>query len=180
MEVSDIPAEKCEQSSSHLWETVKAYEPLLRRAVRVHLTCAHARRLFDSIDICQGVYLTLWQRIQEENVHWNNSKQLFALLLAIARHKVSESLRYSYRHRRDVRRTHTIDEIDVPQNICSSPVEQAAEERELYSRLDRQLPEAERSVLRQRLAGASWLEANQGNPSNAAKLRIRRACSQLL
>ena len=36
-------------------ELVRAYEPELRRAIRVRLTDARLRRLIDSVDICQSV-----------------------------------------------------------------------------------------------------------------------------
>lgn len=180
MAISQFPAERGEQDATELWELVKAYEPQLRRAVRVHLTCAYARRLFDSIDICQCVYLTLWQRIQEQDVRWSSSHQLFALLLGIARNKVLETLRYSHRQRRDARRTQSFREEDYSLQASASEVEQLAEERELYSFLESQLLETEWNVVRQRLSGASWVEASQGKTPDSLKSRIRHVCSQVL
>lgn len=150
--------------ADELWSLVKQYEPHLRRIIRVQLNCAQARRVIDSIDICQSVYLVLWTRIEENGLHWENQQQLLGLLLGIARHKVLEHVRYHHPQRRDIRRTHSLGEHDTPK-LADSP----------------DLTAQDFAVLNRRLAGDTWADAamGQAQTSNAIKLRIRKTLARL-
>ena len=88
-------------------ELVQQYEPQVRREVRMRLRMrdARLRRIFDSMDIVQSVLQSFFLRVAAGQYDLNaRHDQLRGLLVAMARNKLAEQVRYQQRDRRDVRR----------------------------------------------------------------------------
>ncbi len=57
-------------------ELVRRYEPAIRRVVRLRLTDARLRRVFDSMDVCQSVLGSFFVRAAMGQYDLDNSDQL--------------------------------------------------------------------------------------------------------
>src|SRR5262249_2264696 len=68
-------------------EWVGQYEPAIRRSVRLRLADAGLRRLLDSTDICQAVFLSFFVRTASGQYELETPEQLQQLLVKMARNK---------------------------------------------------------------------------------------------
>jgi RNA polymerase sigma-70 factor (ECF subfamily) len=85
-------------------ELVRAYEPLIRREVRLHLEDPRLGRLFDSMDVCQSVLGSFFLRVAAGQYDLERPENLARLLVTMARHKLASAARGQRRQRRDQRR----------------------------------------------------------------------------
>src|SRR5687768_17178851 len=84
-------------------ELVREYEPLDGRAVRARLTDDRLRRVFDSTDICQSVFLSFYIRAVAGQFDFDRPEDLVGLLVRMAQNKLASRTRYHQRDKRDVR-----------------------------------------------------------------------------
>src|SRR4051794_19817654 len=70
-------------------ELVGAYEPHLRRIIRLRIRDSRLRRLYDSTDICQSVLASFFARLSLGQFDLENPAQLVRLLEAMARNKLA-------------------------------------------------------------------------------------------
>jgi RNA polymerase sigma-70 factor (ECF subfamily) len=157
-------------------ELVEAYEPHLRRIIRLRIRDSRLRRLFDSADICQSVMANFFARLSLGQYDLETPGQLIRLLEAMARNKVATQARKAEVVRRDERSIDGDDEAGTPIVPGPSPTEQVAW-RELIELVRSRLSDDERQLSDLRAAGCEWTEiaARVGGSPEAARKRLERA-----
>ncbi len=172
-----IAAVKCgdEQAAAEL---VRYFEPEIRRFIRFRLSSPSLRRTFDSLDICQSVLLKFFVEVSAGRLELHEPGQLAALLVTMARNKLTDRVREAHADRRDARRTaHGGDEplLAVP-NPGESPSEVLIA-REVLAAIDERLNDSERYLVQQRMEGRAWddLATELGSTSEAVRKRVTRA-----
>src|SRR6516165_4604099 len=107
-------------------ELVEAYEPHLRRMIRLRIRDSRLRRLFDSADICQSVMANFFTRLSLGQYDLESPAQLIRLLESMARNKVATQARKAQVTRRDEREIDGRDEATSPLAPGPSVTEQVA------------------------------------------------------
>jgi RNA polymerase sigma factor (sigma-70 family) len=157
-------------------EIVEAYEPHLRRMIRLRIRDSRLRRLFDSSDICQSVMANFFTRLSLGQYDLESPAQLVRLLESMARNKVATQARKAQVTRRDESVVDSDDEATSPLAPGPSVTEQVAW-RELIEVVRARLSDEEKRLSDLRAAGYEWTEiASQvGGTSEAARKRLERA-----
>src|SRR4051794_6956754 len=156
-------------------EIVEAYEPHLRRMIRLRIRDSRLRRLFDSSDICQSVMANFFTRLSLGQYDLESPVQLVRLLESMARNKVATQVRKAQVTRRDESEIDS-DEATSPLAPGPSVTEQVAW-RELIEVVRARLSNEEKRLSDLRAAGCEWTEiASQvGGTAEAARKRLERA-----
>jgi RNA polymerase sigma factor (sigma-70 family) len=157
-------------------ELVQAYEPHLRRIIRLRIRDSRLRRLFDSSDICQSVLANFFTRLSLGQYDLDSPGQLVRLLETMARNKVATHARKGQVTRRDER------PIDGSEDVAGRAVpgpsftEQVAW-RELIEIVRSRLSDSERNLSDLRAEGREWSEIAErvGGTAEAARKRLERA-----
>jgi len=156
-------------------ELVRRYEPIIQMVIRRRLTDSHLRRILDSLDICQSVFLNFFPRAALGQYEIDTEEQLLKLLVTMALNR----LRYYHRAYRspDTR----MSEGTEPADPNPSPSEVVILQ-ELVQSVRSRLSEEERQVMDLRAAGYSWAEsaAQMGGTADALRMRYGRAISGIL
>ena len=157
-------------------ELVEAYEPHLRRIIRLRIRDSRLRRLFDSSDICQSVLANFFARLSLGQFDLESPAQLMGLLEAMARNMIATQARKAQVTRRDEREIGGDDESTSPVVPGPSPTEQVAW-RELVDIVRSRLSSDERKLSDLRAGGHDWTEiaATVGGTAEAARKRLERA-----
>ena len=157
-------------------ELVEAYEPHLRRMIRLRIRDSRLRRLFDSADICQSVMANFFTRLSLGQYDLESPAQLVRLLESMARNKVATQARKAQVTRRDEREIDGGDEATSPVAPGPSVTEQVAW-RELIEMVRARLSDEEKRLSDLRAAGCEWTEiaARLGGTAEAARKRLERA-----
>ncbi len=127
-------------------ELVEAYEPHLRRMIRLRIRDSRLRRLFDSADICQSVLANFFARLSLGQYDLESPGQLVRLLETMARNKVATQARKAQVTRRDEREIDGGDETVAPVVPGPSFTEQVAWS-ELVQIVRSRLSDSERQAL---------------------------------
>jgi len=153
-------------------ELVRFFEPEIRRAVRVRLTDPRLRRLLDSADVCQSVFAQFFVRVSLGAYDLNDSGDLAALLMTMARHKLLDKVRWMKSLRRDQRRLDDAgsDAMNQVTERQPGPDEQAAH-NDLLHEVRRRLTEQERQLVDLRIEGHEWQEISVEMSAGADALR---------
>jgi RNA polymerase sigma-70 factor (ECF subfamily) len=163
-------------------ELVRHYEPFIWREVRMHLEDQHLRRLFDSLDISQSVFLSFFVRSSMGQYDLERPDQLLNLLVAMTRNKLASAARQQNRQRRDQRRTTGADAEVLGQVADPRPSgEEVLANAELLQRLRGLLSEEERRLADLRAAGCSWetIATEQGGTAKARRMQLTRAIDRV-
>ncbi len=113
-------------------EVVRAYEPHIRRVVRIRMEDPALRKVVDSMDICQSVLASFFLRAATGQYEINTPTQLIKLLAVMTRNKLQDWQRKQRAARRDRRREIPLDAMhDIVMAGESSPSKVAAA-KELY------------------------------------------------
>lgn len=162
-------------------ELVHRYEPAIRRVVRLRLTDARLRRVFDSMDVCQSVLGSFFVRAAMGQYDLDNSDQLLKLLAQMARHKVTDQMRHERAERRDLARLET-DSGAAKQVAAAgaSPSQQAAG-RELLVEFRKRLSAEELDLADLRAQGREWADiaAERGENADALRKRLTRGLDRV-
>jgi RNA polymerase sigma-70 factor (ECF subfamily) len=156
-------------------ELVRRYEPTIQMVIRRRLTDSHLRRILDSLDICQSVFLNFFPRAALGQYEIDTEEQLLKLLVTMALNR----LRYYYR---------TYPSPDTPMSEGMEPVDPNPSPsevillQELVQSVRSRLSEEERQVMDFRAAGYSWAEsaAQVGGSADALRMRYGRAIAGVL
>ncbi|QEH35412.1 ECF sigma factor [Aquisphaera giovannonii] len=161
-------------------EIVGAYEPHLRRIIRLRIRDSRLRRLYDSADICQSVLASFFARLSLGQFDLENPAQLVRLLEAMARNKLATEARRSGVARRvevgavagAADGTGPLDR-PVP---GPSDTERVAW-REMAEVVRDRLSDDERAISDLRAAGCEWADiaSRIGGGPDAARKRLERA-----
>jgi RNA polymerase sigma-70 factor (ECF subfamily) len=163
-------------------ELVRRFEPEIRLEVRtwLRLRDPRLRRVFDSVDICQSVLASFFLRVAAGDYELDRPEQLVALLVGIARFKLSKQVRHHQRQRRDVRRAAPAEASEQAVAQSETPSEQVAG-KELLAEFRRRLSEQERRVADLRAAGHDWpaVAAAVGGSPEACRKQLSRAVERI-
>ncbi len=157
-------------------ELVEAYEPHLRRIIRLRIRDSRLRRLFDSADICQSVLANFFARLSLGQYDLESPGQLVRLLEMMARNKVASQARKAQVTRRDEREIDGGDERVSPVVPGPSFTEQVAWS-ELVQIVRSRLSDSERQLSDLRAAGYEWSEiaTRVGGTAEGTRKRLERA-----
>jgi RNA polymerase sigma factor (sigma-70 family) len=139
---------------------VEQYEPQVRREVRMRLRMRdpRLRRVFDSMDIVQSVLQSFFLRVAAGQYDLNAPDQLRGLLVAMARNKLAEQVRYQQRDRRDVRRIQGGANSSLEDADPGPTASRVIAGRELLQEFRARLSEEERPLADLRVEGRSWMD----------------------
>lgn len=159
-------------------ELVRHFEPEVRRFIRFRLSSPALRRTFDSLDICQSVLLKFFVEVSAGRLELQEPGQLAALLVTMARNKLTDRVREAHADRRDARRLALggDEPLQSIPNSGESPSDVLIA-REVLAAIDERLDDGERYLVHQRMAGRAWddLAAELGSSSEAIRKRMTRA-----
>lgn len=165
-------------------ELVRAYEPELRRVVRVRMTDARLRQIVDSIDICQSVLAVFFVRTAAGQFDIQSPEDLIKLLVKMARNCVIDHVRRAHAERRDERRNVAlVDSSGAPLPVAGKqdgPVTVLVN-RDLLEQVRVRLTAAELQLMDQRSNGQSWndIAAKTGEHPNVVRMRLARALDRV-
>jgi RNA polymerase sigma-70 factor (ECF subfamily) len=161
-------------------EIVRQFEPLVRRELRVSIARSPIGRLVDSVDVAQSVWSSFFLRMGVGEYDVNDPKQLAALLLSMARHKLSNQLQRHRRKKRDLNRLQSQPAMEHVSDNQPSPSEMTSV-KELAGKLNEMLSDEERQISRLREQGCTWDEiARQvGGTAQARRMQMTRAADRI-
>jgi RNA polymerase sigma-70 factor (ECF subfamily) len=163
-------------------ELVRLYEPQIRLEVRtwLRLRDPRLRRVFDSMDVCQSVLANFFLRVAAGDFDLQRPEQLAALLVGIARNKLSEHVRHHQRQRRDVRRVEAAGPAGPEVPMQETPSRRVAG-KELLAEFRRRLSEPERKLADLRASGRDWaaIAAAVGGTAEACRKQLSRAVDRI-
>src|SRR5262249_32476068 len=162
-------------------ELVRAYEPTIRRTVRVRLRDQRLGRLFDSMDVCQSVLASFFVRAALGQYELDTPEQLLGLLTSMARNKLASQARRQRARQRDARR---IEAAGVDEGEFIDPgtdPSQQALRKDLVEEVRRRLPPEERRLQDLRDQGLEWahIAARVGDSPEALRKRLARAVDEV-
>lgn len=162
-------------------ELVRRYEPAIRRAVRFRMADTRLDRVMDSMDVCQSVFASFFERTAAGQFQLEQPEQLMKLLMTMARNKLANKAISQQRHCRDYRRMQNaeFDERQMAANQSSPSMHVAGEE--LMRRADRVLTDDEKQLRDLRKEGLDWAAiANQlGSTPEALRKKLARAMDRV-
>ncbi|HEY5311461.1 MAG TPA: sigma-70 family RNA polymerase sigma factor [Pirellulales bacterium] len=157
-------------------ELVRAYEPHVRRLIRVRLTDPGLKRQMDSVDICQSVLGSFFVRAALGQYDIDAPEQLIKLLATMARNKLVNHVDQQHAARRDVRRNEktSANALDVATN--GPTPSRIVSARELLAEARSRLTPEERYLVEQRSGGRTWneLATELGQTADALRVRLGR------
>ncbi len=164
-------------------DLVRRYEAEIRLEVRVWLRLrdSRLRRVFDSMDICQSVLASFFVRAAVGDFDLDQPRQLIALLVGMARNKLSEQVKHHQRQRRDVRRTAGVESDEALAPARAETPSQVVAHRELLEKFREQLSEEERKLADLRAAGLDWAQvaAQLGGTAEGRRKQLARAIERV-
>src|SRR5262249_47799769 len=152
-------------------DLVRHYEATVRRVARIQMRDPRLRRSLDSMDVCQSVFGSFFQRVCLGEYELKTPEDLCKLLATMARNKVIAQVRRPHVHRRQECRPEEADGAGPePPAPDASPVQQA-EARDLLDAVRRRLTEEERWLAEQRAQGRPWAEVAAERNASPEALR---------
>ena len=159
---------------------VRDFEPFVRRDLRFRLRDERARRLIDSMDVCQSVLASFFVRAAAGQFDLREPKDLLNLLISMARNKLAKQLQSQRRQRRDSRRTvGGVEDLALAQPLPTPS--QIVSGKELLEEVSRRLDDEERRLAELRVQGQSWDEiaAALGGTAEARRKQLARAMDRV-
>ncbi|MCA9174987.1 MAG: sigma-70 family RNA polymerase sigma factor [Planctomycetales bacterium] len=157
-------------------ELVAAFEPEIRRYIRVRMCSPQMRRLVESVDISQSVFAKFFVDVQREGNCPETPEQLRRLLITMARNKICDHVRRNKAAKRDIRRVDTGNAaLETASYEDPTPSEYLGT-REILDAVRAELSDDELALVNARLSGQGWSEiaAELGISPDAARKRHRR------
>jgi RNA polymerase sigma factor (sigma-70 family) len=160
---------------------VRAYEPEIRRVIRVRLVNPQLQRAFDSMDVAQSVFANFFVRAGTGQFDLDSPERLVKLLVTMARNKLTDLARKHKAARRGAGQAggdpEQLEQLPDTGTSPSSMVANAELIREAHKRMS---PE-ERYIAEQRALGRDWsnLGAELGTTGEALRKRYARAVARV-
>ncbi len=170
-----------------LAELVRQLEPVIRRAVRVHLAADDPlRRVFDSLDVSQSVLMNFLTKAGTGAITFQSPEELRGLLTQMAAQKFIDKRRSAEAACRDHRRQEGDAALFAVADGALRPDEVAAE-RELYHAIRSRFTARERQIADLWAAGHTFREiaeslrgSNTTAPQpNALRMTLERAFARV-
>jgi RNA polymerase sigma-70 factor (ECF subfamily) len=161
-------------------ELVRRYESAIRLAVRTRLTDPALKRQLDSVDVCQSVLASFFVRAAAGEYDLTEPGQLIALLVRMARNKLTSQARHHGRHRRNTHLATGL--VDAAELAAATPgPDRVAAGRELLAELRERLTPEERELADRRGTGQEWAEiaAEMGGTANGRRKQLKRALDRV-
>jgi RNA polymerase sigma-70 factor (ECF subfamily) len=154
---------------------VRAYEPAVRRMVRIRLRSSRLRRVVDSVDICQSVLGAFFVRVALGQYDLGSPEDLQRLLAVMARNKIISRARL--RSATEEGGGPAVEEAASPEATPSRQLEA----RDLLEQFRRRLSEEERWLAEQRSLNRPWAEiaVERGDTPEALRKRLTRALDRV-
>jgi RNA polymerase sigma factor (sigma-70 family) len=161
-------------------ELINQYEPFVRREIRIGMIRTPLRRLVDSLDVTQSVWISFFKRTSAGDYEINSPEQLQALLISMARKKLASQFRRHHRLKRDLSRSIVGAPLDYVVDRQEDPCQQA-QYNELLVTLTDKLSHEERQIAELRRDSLTWAEvANRmGGTAQGRRMQINRAVDRL-
>jgi RNA polymerase sigma-70 factor (ECF subfamily) len=162
-------------------ELVRRYENVVRLEVRMRLSDSRMRRLFDSQDICQSVFVSFFLRAANGQYDLDQPGDLVKLLVGIARNKLAFQARKHRRQKRDVRRQQALGEhAGAVMALDPTPSSHIAA-AELVIEFRKRLSSEERTIAEKRANGEGWeaIAAELGGTPQARRKQLARAVDRV-
>ncbi|MBM4068568.1 MAG: sigma-70 family RNA polymerase sigma factor [Planctomycetes bacterium] len=155
---------------------VQHYEPLIRRMVRLKLRRQGLSRLFDSMDVCQSVLASFFQRASAGQYDLQRPEQLIRLLVTMTRNQLISKGRRQCSQRRDHRRLASAARLNEVAASQSSPSQKIAG-REILERFQQRLSSEEKQLAALRALGLDWqaIASRLGGAAQARRVQLTRA-----
>ena len=154
-------------------EFVSAYEPFIRRTIRLRLVRTSLQAAADSADVCQSVLGTVLIRLAAGEYELDSRQDLEKLLFAITRKKFAAMARHESADRRDRRRTRSLGSSEDFAGDSGMEPSRMIDARDLLDEVQRRLTDEERPLFRLRQHGHSWDSIVERVGGSAALLRKR-------
>ncbi len=157
-------------------QIVRAYEPEIRRTIRVRMTDSQLRRIVDSCDLCQSVMAAFFVRAAAGQFDVESPRDLLNLLVTMARNRVTDWARRGRANRRDGRRDVSLEAHDlsarefIEQNPGPPSI---AADRELLQSVRGKLSQDEQRLMDWRAEGRQWTEIGIELKEHPAAVRMR-------
>jgi RNA polymerase sigma-70 factor (ECF subfamily) len=162
-------------------ELVKRYEPAIRRAVRFRMADTRLERMMDSMDVCQSVFASFFERTTAGQFDLEQPEQLMKLLMTMARNKFASHAQGLQRQCRDYRRVQNeaVDAQHVAADQSSPSMHVAGQE--LIFHADRLLSADERQLRDMRKDGLDWgaIAQQLGSTPEALRKKLARAMDRV-
>jgi RNA polymerase sigma factor (sigma-70 family) len=160
-------------------EIVQRYEGLLRQMARAKLSPS-LRRLGDSVDFSQTVFLSFFKQVGTGNFVPEGSAHVRAFLSTMAAHKIADLYRGKPARESKNVSIDSARSFDVVDPKMDDPA-RAVETCDLYDALRRQMSKSERLLYDLRDAGLGWAEIAQrmGGTHAARMMQHRRLLLRL-
>jgi len=161
-------------------ELFQQFEGQVRLEVQLRLRDPRLRRLVDSADVCQSVWLSFFVRARLGEYDVADPTELMRLLAKMARNKVAAQARRHSAARRDFRRAQGLGGAEeIPASNASSSSVVACEE--LVRAVRAGLSAEERSIADLRVAGRKWTEIAEelGGTADARRVQLQRAAGRV-
>jgi RNA polymerase sigma-70 factor (ECF subfamily) len=154
---------------------VRAYEPAVRRLVRIRLRSSRLRRVVDSVDICQSVLGAFFVRVALGDYDLSSPEDLQRLLAVMARNKIVSRARLRSSSEEDG--NPALEELASPEATPS----QQLEARDLLEKFRQRLTDEERWLAEQRSLNRPWAEiaVERGDTPEALRKRLTRALDRV-
>ena len=164
-------------------ELIRQYEPEIRLEVRVRLRVqdGRVRRMLDSMDITQSVLASFFTGVASGRFAPEHPQQLLGLLIAMARNKLLNQVRYQRRQRRDVRRVHSLDAAAYDPSPTGETPSQIVAGEELLHEFRKRLSDDERQIADRRHQGQPWttIAADLGGTPDGRRKQLERAFARI-
>jgi RNA polymerase sigma-70 factor (ECF subfamily) len=149
--------------------------------VRLRIQDSRVRRLLDSMDIAQSVLASFFAGVAEDKLSPQSPRQLFALLLSMARNKLLKKVRYHRQKRRDARRLLPIADLGAAVPTPAETPSEYVAGKELLATLWARLTPRERLLSEQRREGRSWeaIAADLGGTPHGLRKQLERAFARV-
>jgi DNA-directed RNA polymerase specialized sigma24 family protein len=154
-------------------ELVRNYEWAIRLQVRVRLTQPDLRRLLDSMDIVQRVWVSFFPRVVAGQYEVEDPKKLLNLLITLAHNKLLDEAKHLRRKRRG--KGKVVDDGGAhhePIDPRPGPV-QVVDVRDFVQEFRKRLSEPDQALWDERLQGQSWAEIAAARDADPDVLRIK-------
>jgi RNA polymerase sigma factor (sigma-70 family) len=162
-------------------ELVQAYEPHVRRLIRIRLTDPGLKRQMDSVDICQSVMASFFVRTALGQYDLQSPEQLIKLLATMARNKLVHQADKQHAARRDIRRVGQASADEMPHLAGGVTPSRIVAGRELLAEVRSRLSPKDRYLVEQRAVDRSWDDLAQelGQSADALRMRLKRTLDVL-
>lgn len=164
------------------FELVKSYESVIRVAVRAKLHDPVYNRIFDSMDICQSVMASFFPRAMLGQYDFEEPRQLVALLITMAKSKVSNQIRHYRTQRRNVKRDQSQNDTSAEELTGNQPTpSKVILAKELMEQIRQRLSKEEQQLVELRQQGCQWHEVAErmGGTGDARRKQFQRMMRQL-